>query len=365
MRILLVSAAVGGRGGIERVTSLVVEELRARGHQVEIHLYGPSRNPEWEVNLPDTWVGPQGQHRHFWARWRHVLQWSMDKIGGFDPDAVIAMTPSAIIVTRLIKLMTRGRYPIWSWLHEEIAQLDNQWGIGLADAHLAISSGVAREIAVRIGRQDNIYVVYNPTLEAPLQMRPGVNEMAHFAYIGRLDNSVKRIEDILRALALVPLRWSLTIVGSGTDQNFLVGLAEQLQIASAIRWIAWTSDPWSAVGSVSALVLASVSEGFGVVLAEALVRGVPIVSSDCPHGPRDIVQPQVNGWLYPPGDVRALRDILFRIVRFPQTLPEAPIIQATSARFHLAKVVDGMLAAMVGFHKPPNHGRLSVRRDDY
>lgn len=362
MRILVVSAAVGGRGGIERVTSLVVGELRARGHQVEIHLYGPSRNPEWEENLSGILVGPQGQHRDFWGRWRHVFQWSINKIARFEPDIVIAMTPSAIIVTRLAKFITRGRYPIWSWLHEEIAQLKHKWGISLADAHLAISSGVAREIAVKIGRQDNIYVVYNPTLEAPMQLRPGANERVHFAYIGRLDNSVKRIEDILRALALVPLSWILTIVGSGADQNYLVRLAEQLQIASSVRWVGWTSDPWNALGSVSALILASVSEGFGVVLAEALVRGVPIVASDCPHGPRDIVQPQVNGWLYPPGDVMALRDILWNIASFPQTLPDAPTVKATGDRFRLPKVVDGMLAAMVGFPKSPGRDSLYAKR---
>lgn len=99
-----------------------------------------------------------------------------------------------------------------------------------------------------------------------------------------------------------------------------------------------------------------------MVLVEALVRGVPIVASDCPHGPRDIVQPQVNGWLFPPGDVVALRDILWNIVSSPHTLPDAVTVRSTAQRFLLTRVVDGMLAAMVGFPMSPRCDSLKVKQ---
>ncbi len=346
LRILFVSAAVGGRGGIERVTTLVTDELESRGHHVRVLLFGPSRHPRWEEHLVDRHVGPQNLHRHLLCRWLDIVRWSRHRIREFGPDVVIGMTPSALVVSRMVRTITRLSYPIWSWLHEALSQLDHPWAIGYADAHLAISSGVGNDIAKRIGRTENIHVVYNPIVNAHLQSRPALHEQVHFVYIGRLDNSVKRIEDIFRSLALVRQPWLLSIVGDGEDGQLLRNLAEDLNIASRVRWLGWSSEPWDVVGPVSALVLASISEGFGVVLAEALVRGVPIIASACAHGPRDIVQPNLNGWLFPPRNISALHEILLRIVNNPQELPEAITVAATGARFHLANVVDRMLEAL-------------------
>ncbi len=343
------SAAVGGRGGIERVTTLVVGEMRERGHHVAIHLFGPSRNPGWEENLEESYVGPQQRHSNFVCRWLHVLWWATGSIRAFDPDLVIGMTPSALVVSRVVRLLIRSRYQIWSWLHEAMSQLEHGWGVRWADAHLAISTGLGQDIAETVGASDNVYVVYNPTVPAPIQPRPGLNDGVHFVYIGRLDNSVKRIEDILLALSSIREPWRLTIVGDGEDRHILVDLAARLHISDSVQWVGWSHDPWSAAGTVSALILASISEGFGVVLAEALTRGVPVVASDCHHGPRDIVLPNLNGWLYPPGDVAALQAILLRIVKDPYQLPDPYTVKATAARFYLARVVDRMLDAVTTF----------------
>ena len=197
------SAAVGGRGGIERVTTLVIRELRERGHHVELLLFGPSRNSRWEETLAGAYVGPQSKHTRVTCRWLHILWWTFGMVRKFRPDVVIAMTPSAIIVSRLVKLFSWGRYKTWSWLHEAISQLQHTRRLGWADAHLAISSGVGKDIGKTIGRYDNVFVVYNPVVDAPMKPRPGPKDDCHFVYIGRLDNEIKRVEDILRALSCI------------------------------------------------------------------------------------------------------------------------------------------------------------------
>lgn len=85
-------------------------------------------------------------------------------------------------------------------------------------------------------------------------------------------------------------------------------------------------------------MLASNYEGFGLVLAEALSRGITVVSSDCPSGPTDIVRNGENGWLFPSGDEEALVDILDGIINKSLKLPESEICSQSVERFSTEQV---------------------------
>src|SRR5690606_9456142 len=123
---------------------------------------------------------------------------------------------------------------------------------------------------------------------------------------------------LLDALSQVTGEWRLHVVGDGSDMERCQAYGRELGIDDRIVWHGWQADPWQYVreriGAVSALLLTSAFEGFGMSLVEAMSYGIYCISSDCPWGPGDIVRDGVNGQLYAPMDVPGLRAQLQQIV---------------------------------------------------
>lgn len=183
--------------------------------------------------------------------------------------------------------------------------------VRFADFHLAISSGVSEQI-IKITKQPNkVHTVYNPV--DSYDQTIAKSKIPTFIYIGRLMTyGEKRVMDFIDALGQLTGEWKAVIIGSG-DISELREKAISLGIDHRINWAGWKKHPWNIVESASALVLTSEFEGFGMVLAEALSRGIPCVSS-ASMGAQEIIRHRENGWLYPVGDVDKLSNILQKIV---------------------------------------------------
>jgi glycosyltransferase involved in cell wall biosynthesis len=74
-------------------------------------------------------------------------------------------------------------------------------------------------------------------------------------------------------------------------------------------------NPYPYLAQADLFALSSDHEGFGNVLVEAMALGVPVVATDCPYGPREILAGGQYGLLVPPGDERALADGLLSLLR--------------------------------------------------
>jgi glycosyltransferase involved in cell wall biosynthesis len=106
----------------------------------------------------------------------------------------------------------------------------------------------------------------------------------------------------------------LVLVGEGTLKEPLAALAKQLGVADTVHFAGYRQNPYALMARSSALVLSSHMEGFALVLAEALALGIPVISTDCESGPREVLQDGRFGLLVPVNDHRKLADAILRIL---------------------------------------------------
>jgi len=114
---------------------------------------------------------------------------------------------------------------------------------------------------------------------------------------------------LIRAFVPVAERhpdWELRIFGSGRLENKLQHLVDRLGLAGSVRLMGHTEDLPGAFDEATIFASASSAEGFPMVMLEALSKGLPLVSFDCPRGPGDIIRHGKNGLLVPNDDVAAL-----------------------------------------------------------
>ncbi|GAA4602877.1 hypothetical protein GCM10023195_09190 [Actinoallomurus liliacearum] len=131
---------------------------------------------------------------------------------------------------------------------------------------------------------------------------------------------VKHYERLIAAFAKVTAThpdWTLRLYGTGPELDRLRTVAAHHDLGDKVAFMGRTSDIHAAFAQASVVALSSSFEGFGMTIIEAFACGVPVVSFDCPQGPREIITHGRNGLLVPPGDTDALADALGRLIDDP------------------------------------------------
>jgi glycosyltransferase involved in cell wall biosynthesis len=186
-----------------------------------------------------------------------------------------------------------------------------------ADGIVAVSKGVADDLAQVTGiPRQRIQVIYNPIVtpdmrekaQAPLKhpwFVPGEPPM--LLAVGRL-TAQKDFPTLIQAFARVrelrPAR--LLILGEGQERPALEALVRQLGLEQDVSLPGFVVNPYPYMAQASLFVLSSRWEGLPGVLIEALYCGTPLISTDCPSGPREILAGGQYGELVPVGDAAAL-----------------------------------------------------------
>ena len=190
-----------------------------------------------------------------------------------------------------------------------------------ADGIVAVSHGVADDLArtLRLPRS-RITTIYNPIFRSEIDIealaRPAHAWLAPNAPpvllgIGKLKPQ-KDFACLIRAFARVratrPVR--LILLGDGPQRESLLALARTLGVADAVALPGFVANPFAYLGRAAAFVLSSAWEGLANVVIEALACGCPVVSTDCPSGPAEILDGGKYGRLVPVGDDAALANAI-------------------------------------------------------
>ncbi len=223
-----------------------------------------------------------------------------------------------------------------------------------ADAIIAVSEGVAQDLIAQTGLpREKVRVIYNPVItpalfakaKEPVEHPWFQNERKPVILgVGRLTEQ-KDFATLLRAFALVREKYParLMILGEGEDRPKLEALARQLQLEEDVALPGFVSNPYKYMRRATVFVLSSRWEGLPTVLIEALALGTPVVATDCPSGPREILEEGRWGQLVPVGDVEALAAALNTALASKTDQNGAPTPKPVLARFALSAVVNQYL----------------------
>lgn len=197
-----------------------------------------------------------------------------------------------------------------------------------AHAVVAVSEGAADDLAglARLPRE-RVRVIPNPVvtraLEAARQESPRHPWLVPGAPpvvlgVGRLTPQ-KDFETLLRAFALVRARRDarLLIVGEGPERGRLEALARELGLEKDVELPGTVSNVYAYMSQASVFALSSAWEGLPTVLIEAMACGAPVVATDCPSGPSEILQGGLLAPLVPVGDASALADAIAGLLEAP------------------------------------------------
>ena len=197
-----------------------------------------------------------------------------------------------------------------------------------ANAVVAVSKGVAADLMRNAGLTPSlIHVIPNPVI-TPKLLNLAEETLNHPWFkdgappvilgVGRLTKQ-KDFPTLIKAFAKVreSFQCRLVILGEGQDRPKLEALITDLGIRSDTFLPGFVHNPYPYFKRASLFVLSSVWEGSPNVLTEALALGTPVVSTDCPSGPKEILQGGRFGPLVRVGDAEALSEAILHMLRNP------------------------------------------------
>jgi len=233
-------------------------------------------------------------------------------------------------------------------------RLARRW-YGWADAAIAVSQGIADDLLAHTALPAaSVHTIYNPTYmpesiekaKAPIDhpwLETGQPPVILGA--GRL-NPQKDFATLVRAFARVraqhPAR--LVILGDGSQRGEILGLAQRLGVAADLDLPGFVDNALAWMSRSAVFVLSSVWEGFPAVLIEAMASGCPVVSTDCPSGPAEILDGGRYGRLVPTADDAAMADAILASVQGPAD-PER--LRARAAEFAVDRAIDRYLEVLL------------------
>lgn len=365
-------------GGAQRRTLTLVNALAARGHHVDLVVvrgHGPlleELSPLVRLRALDPWWSRFQWTRHLKRRW--VMASSIFAVVRYlrreRPEVFLSAANHVHRVLPWVWSLTRVRPRLVIRVSNHLSRsalnpLRKPKRLRLwqarrfypqADAIIAVANEIAADVAHVTGLpRARIVTIYNPVVTPKLQAgmltpcehpwfapdRPPV-----VLGVGRLVKQ-KDFPTLLKAFAQVrrTREARLVILGEGKQRPTLETLARELGVAPDVALPGFVANPFSYMARASVFVLSSAWEGLPGVLIEAMACGCPVVSTDCPSGPAEILDGGAYGPLVPVGDAGALAHAILSVLERP---PDPERLRARAAMFSVDRAVDHYAEVLFG-----------------
>lgn len=333
-KLLFVIPSLCG-GGAERVALHIINHLDKDKYNIRLVIFERILDYKKDLFSPVRIICLDKKSR--WDFFKLILKLRR-VIKDFKPDTIISLLhyTNIIAVLSCLWLVNKPRVIVCEHSYHRkylpltrvrrLRKLLMKFTYGKTDMIIAISERMRESMIVDFNlNSDKIIVIYNPI---PLEIiRNLANEEIQNDFfngksgqiiitVGRL-TQLKRFDRLIKAFALLRQEKEvyLLILGQGELLNELKDLSRKLTVNEYIRFIGFKDNPFTWISKSDLFILSSDFEGFPMVILEAMACGTPVISTDCPSGPGEIITNGKNGILVPPADEEALAEAMLTLLK--------------------------------------------------
>jgi glycosyltransferase involved in cell wall biosynthesis len=360
MRLTLVISSLYS-GGAERVMSVMANYWAAKGWNVTLLTLDDGLEPPFydlDSKIRFIPLGIAGDSPNLivglWNNLKRVYVLRR-AIYNSQPKVVLSFLDKTNVLTLLAARMLGVPVVVSERIDPEMYSIGNAW-----NKLRRWTYPIAERVVVQTERarayfprkvQTDIKIIPNPIVSLP-QEKTSSNKLptkSSIIAIGRFDRQ-KGFDLLLQAFARLKdqhPKWNLTILGEGPLRAELESLRHELGLTDRVHLPGLVQNPYELLNQANLFVLSSRFEGFPNSLCEAMASGLPVIATDCPSGPREIIRDGVDGLLIPPEDVEALAKAMDRLMSDePERKRLASRAVEITERFGLEKVM-GMWEELV------------------
>ncbi len=355
-------------GGAERVLVDLAEGFAKRGHDVDLVLAtaeGPYlKSLSDKVNVVDLGVKRTlaSLPKLIYYLRKHKPQALLSSLEHANVIAVLAnklaLSPTKVFIREAISS---------SHSTDDLSQSKAFVAMSLmklfypqADGLVAVSEGVADDMVSTLGvKREKISMILNPVLtervfslaKEPLEHKWFQEDTPILLSVGRL-TSQKDFPTLINAFAKVHQERTVRLImlGEGEDREKLERLIRDLGLEDAVDMPGFVDNPFKYMANASVYVLSSIAEGLPNALIQAMALGRPVVATDCPSGPREILEGGRYGELIKMQDSDAMAKAILKTLNEPP----AAMTQDWVKRYAAEEVISQYLALLGVTDAPKN-----------